>query len=224
MADAGGSLLVTGASGTVGSALLTRVAGSFERLVAFGRTHPDGLCSTDSFVPSDFTCRGEPAIGPSGMYLLTAGVALCAGVDSRAGIGDLTDDEFDTCLRVNCLSGLRVVATAVTNAVPTAVLPVVAFSSDVVDRCEPRSVVYAASKGALEQGIRHAAADVSAPALAVLLVRLPDIGVPMQRMDGTRPEASPGSPSAILERAVERAAAFLVDPPEGGVVEVWTDA
>ncbi len=59
-------------------------------------------------------------------------------------------------------------------------LPVVVVSSDVVGGSLPATLVYAATKAAVEETFRHAAADLAPPGIALLIVRLPDIGVPMR--------------------------------------------
>jgi nucleoside-diphosphate-sugar epimerase len=53
MANHDGALLVTGASGTVGTMLLPRVASKFRRIVAVGRTLPPGLRETDTFIQAN---------------------------------------------------------------------------------------------------------------------------------------------------------------------------
>jgi len=215
------AVLITGGSGTVGTALVPAVARRFSRTLAIGRQRPVGLRTTDSFIRADFSQPSEVDATCAHIMAPIAGVVLAAGVDSRASLAEVTVAEFETCMRVNCLSAIQLLAAAVRNS-DAHPLPVVMFSSDVIGGGLPHTVTYASSKAALEETLRHAVADV--PDLAVLLVRLPDLGVAMTRTNGSRPEPASPSPSAALESAIDRAIGFLAEPPEPGTVEVWTDA
>ncbi len=179
-----GIVLMTGASGTVGTWLRDHfLPGWPPRLVTIGRTRPLRLRPDDYFERADladpaateFACR-RIATGPSVAALICA-----AGLDSRAGLHDLDQAAFTRCMQVNCLAHLHLLraATASRPAAPTAPLAVVVISSDVIGQQTPATFVYAAAKAAAEEAFRHATADMPPPGAALLLVRLPDIGVPM---------------------------------------------
>jgi NAD(P)-dependent dehydrogenase (short-subunit alcohol dehydrogenase family) len=216
-----GALLVTGGSGTVGTALLPPLMRRFTHIVSVGRQRPIALRNTDRFLradlasPSGIEAACIQLAGPIG------GVVLAAGVDSRASLGALTTAELETCMRVNCLAQLRLLGVATALHTGSRPLPLVVISSDVVGQRLPGTVAYAASKAALEEGVRHALTDNSA--LTVLIVRLGDIGVPMIQVNGTRP-AHRAAPSDTLEDVIQRASAFLTDPPPPLTLEVLSDA
>lgn len=220
---------MTGASGTVGSALLPRMAAAgVEQIVAIGRRQPTELRPSDSFLPADLADSGDlqnacatlESRPPADPVTPISGLVLAAGVDSRQGVQDLTHLEWSRCLWVNAYAGIRLLAT-VAQMPATGTLPVVVWSSDVVATSEANTAVYAASKAALEVGIRHTTADLPAPGIAALLIRLPDIGVPMATSRGRqhRPSAS-----SALERAIKAATDFITTNHPRGHVEVWTDA
>lgn len=225
MADPG-VLVMTGATGTVGTALLKALRDSFPAVVTIGRRPPVPQRPADHFIHADLS-------GPDGLDAACAqvtsfagrapvgGLVLAAGVDSRAGLNSLTRPEWDRCLAVNAFAPLRLLAAATARRTGTAPLPVVVWSSDVAGGSQPETVVYAASKAALEESMRHAMADMGWPGAAVLLIRLPDIGVPMMRADGARPAGGGRVPDPVLGRAVDTAAAFLTTTRPQPGVELW---
>jgi NAD(P)-dependent dehydrogenase (short-subunit alcohol dehydrogenase family) len=115
------------------------------------------------------------------------GLLCAAGLDSRAGLQDL-DVAFTACMQVNCLAHLQLLraALAARPAAATAFRAVV-ISSDVIGQRMPGTAAYAAAKAAAEEAFTHASCDVQEPGIAVLIVRLPYIGVPMRA-------AAPGPP------------------------------
>lgn len=225
MADPG-VLLMTGATGTVGTALLKLLRDSFPVVVAIGRRPPVVQRPADHFIRADL---GDPDGLDAACAQVTRfaerapvfGLVLAAGVDSRAGLNSLTRPEWDRCLAVNAFAPLRLLAAATARRTGTAPLPVVVWSSDVAGGSHPETMVYAASKAALEEGAQHAMADVGDPGLAVLVVRLSDVGVPMTRADGARPAGGGRVPDPALGRAVETAVAFLTTPRPRPGVELW---
>ncbi len=93
------------------------------------------------------------------------------------------------------------------------------ISSDVIGRCLPATAVYAAAKAAAEEAFRHAIADAPDPGMALLLVRLPDIGVPMgaARLPAGAPRPEP---LPVLGAAAGAATRFITSPHRA-CVEVW---
>jgi NAD(P)-dependent dehydrogenase (short-subunit alcohol dehydrogenase family) len=201
------------------------VASEFPRIVVVGRTRPSGVREADAFIRADLAVPTDIEAACAALSHPVRGVVLGAGVDSRAGLAAVTGPEFQQCMRVNCWSGLRLLsALSQPRTVQRRTLPVVVISSDVLGGSLPDTVAYAASKAALEEGLRHAVADFPSPGLAVLFIRLPDLGIPMLRTDGTRPEPTPPPRSAVLDVAVERAVVFLLTPPPPGTVEMFSHA
>jgi uncharacterized protein YbjT (DUF2867 family) len=99
----------------------------------------------------------------------------------------------------------------------------VLISSDVIGQQIPATLAYAAAKAAAEEALRHAAADLCDPAVTILIVRLPDIGIPMRA-------AAPGPPPPprtsghcqlpVLSAAARAVSRFICDPPAAGL-ETW---
>jgi len=224
-----GTALMTGASGTVGTWLRDHfLPGRPPRLVTIGRTRPLRLRPDDHFeradlanpVATDLTCR-RIASGPPIAALICA-----AGLDSRSALRDLDHATFTRCMQVNCLSHLHLLraATASRPAAPAAALPVVVISSDVIGQQAPATLVYAAAKAAAEEAFRHATADVPPPGAALLLVRLPDIGVPMRAVTPgppSPPRTPDGQPLPVLSTAAQAITGFLRQARAG--VTVWHD-
>lgn len=230
MPEAHGRLVMTGASGTVGSYLTPRVSPLFAQTIAIGRTRPPHLRPADDFIPTDLASATALEQAASRLPGTVHAVLLLAGLDTRAGLKALTPHEFQHCLMVNCYAGLRLLAAS---NPPDTDQPqaVVIASSDVIGDGQPETALYALSKAALEEGLRHAVAET--PRRSALFLRLPDLGIPMTRTDGTRPRpltaTPPTSPGPVNELATEHPAlavaaqhvtSFLSVPPEPGTVEV----
>lgn len=222
-----GTVLMTGASGTVGTSLLDHLEpGQPTRLVTIGRTRPLRLRPDDHFERADLA---EPAAIDVACRRIAAGppvaALICAaGLDSRAGLHDLDHAAFTRCMQVNCVAHLHLLraATASRPAAPTLPLPVVVISSDVIGQQTPATLVYAAAKAAAEEAFRHATADMPPPGAALLLVRLPDIGVPMRAVTPgpPLPTRTPRSgPLPVLSTAVQAITGFLRHARAG--VTVW---
>lgn len=218
---------MTGASGTVGTCLGKHFESSpMPRMVTIGRTRPLWLRPGDHFERVDLAdpaaialaCR-QIAAGPPIAALICA-----AGMDCRAGLHDLDHAAFTRCMQVNCLSHLHLLraATASRSAAPAAPLPVVLISSDVIRQQTPTTLIYAAAKAAAEEAFRHATADIPSPGAALLLVRLPDIGVPMRAASSDPPpplRTSGSRPLPVLSAAVQATSRFLRQARAG--VTVW---
>ena len=225
MAD-GGTLVVTGGSGTVGRAVLRALAGRWRGpVLAIGRRSPTGA-TVDRFLEADLqdgqaverACEELAVLQPP-----IAGLLLAAGVDCRSSLESATHQDYWHVLTVNCLAHLHLLAAGVPGDAggDGPEVRAVVVSSDVVGSSQPGTIVYAAAKAALDTAVRHAAADRRQ--LRILLLRLPDLGIPMTDVRGQRP-AVHGSASPALGRASRAASEFLLSPDRQDRVKVWTDA
>ncbi|WP_433329847.1 SDR family NAD(P)-dependent oxidoreductase [Spirillospora sp. CA-294931] len=240
-----GRLVMTGASGTVGTALLAELAPAWPgRIVALGRTAP----APDLAIPGKVEFERVDLVDPRAVGAIAekivagpaVGALVCAaGVDSRSGLADLFGPgepnshsaaaAARVCMQVNAWSHLHLLHAAVRSAergsAPSGrhrpVLPVALISSDVVGAALPGTVAYAMSKAAAEEGFRHAATDVSSPGISLLVVRLPDIGVPMRAITPHTPEPRTGHerPGPVLAAAVNAIVAFVTQPRRPGLEE-----
>lgn len=216
-----GAVVVTGASGTVGSALLPVLGRTGGPLVCIGRRRPEAMTEDGRLLRADLAVpqQVDAARGTLSGIAATGGVravVLAAGVDDRTGFTDVRSQDWQRCMMINAFAQLRILGAAATGH--RGPLPVVVWSSDVLDTNRPGSVVYAASKAALEEGVRQATADLPDPGLTALVIRLPDIGVPM---DGVHcPDRDALTPRPLLARAVNAAVAFVEAPPaQAGAVQ-----
>ncbi|MFI0350959.1 SDR family NAD(P)-dependent oxidoreductase [Actinomadura sp. 9N407] len=225
-----GALLLTGASGTVGTALLRALAPVWPgELVALGRTCPwPRAAPTRRFVPADL---GDPAaVARVGRRLAKGppiGALVCAaGMDARASLHGIDIQAAATCAQVNCWAHLQLLDAATqTRRQPGASagpLPTVLVSSDVIGDAQPATLIYAAAKAAAEEAFRHAAADTAPPGIAVLILRLPDIGVPMRAATpGPPPPPRTGRPPHLALAAAAATTAAFVTSAHLPTVEVW---
>ncbi|WP_141575923.1 SDR family NAD(P)-dependent oxidoreductase [Actinomadura sp. WMMA1423] len=229
-----GPLLLTGASGTVGAAIARAIsAAGLGEAVALGRTPPWPNVSGARFWPVDLADPDEVTELAAG---ITAGppvraLVAAAGLDSRARLGDFSPQAAAECMQVNAWAHVAVLAAALDSRVGTTggPLPVVLVSSDVTtgrsgsvaEAGVPGTLVYAAAKAAAEEALRHAVADAPPPGMALLIIRLPDIGVPM-RAAAPGPPPPPrdgGLPRPVLGAAVNAITSFIRGPRPP--LEVW---
>jgi NAD(P)-dependent dehydrogenase (short-subunit alcohol dehydrogenase family) len=221
------ALVMTGASGTVGQALAEQLTASLPGPIrALGRTPPAGLRPGDRFEHADLSDPG--AVTRAARHIATGppatGLVCAAGTDCRAGLADFDPAALAYCLQVNCTAHLQLLqAVSRSRPAPATAIPVVLISSDVIGQQIPATLAYAAAKAAAEEALRHAAADLGDPAVTILIVRLPDIGIPMRA-------AAPGPPPPprtsahyqlpVLSAAVRAVSRFICDPPAAGL-ETW---
>jgi NAD(P)-dependent dehydrogenase (short-subunit alcohol dehydrogenase family) len=153
---------------------------------------------------------------------VTFGAAVfTAGIDSRQGVTRLEPAVFSRVMQVNCLSHLQLLRHVAAAADPRQrPLRVAAVSSDVIGEAQPGTAVYAASKAALEEGLRHAAGDI---ALRLLLMRLPYISVDMGETGeaGITPRPVPAVPPPLAREAAAVTLRFLTSPDNKPCAEVW---
>lgn len=223
-----GVLVITGGSGTVGTCLLDHLTPIWPgRLCAVGRARPARLPRTQDFITCDLTdmaavvttadrIKGGPPI---------TGLICAAGVDCRAGLGNATETAFSASMQVNCLAHLQLLRAAAQNRpATTRALPVVLISSDVIGAPQPGTLIYAATKAAAEETFRHAATDIPPPGIALLIVRLPDIGVPMRAAaPGPPPPPRTGQnqPAPVLKAAADAITKFATTDHTARIEEIW---
>ncbi|GAA0360260.1 SDR family NAD(P)-dependent oxidoreductase [Actinoallomurus spadix] len=218
-------LVLTGGTGTVGDQLLAALATVWPgRLCAVGRARPARLPAGHDFLPCDLA---DPAATRAAAEHLADGspitaLVCAAGVDSRATLDDLTSDAFSACMQINCLAHLQLLRAA--SWLLPRPLPVVLVSSDVVGAPAPGTLVYAAAKAAAEEAFRHAAIEAPAPGIALLTVRLPDIGVPMRAAapgPPPPPRTADQRPNEALAAAVAAITQFVTQKHAARIEEVW---
>jgi NAD(P)-dependent dehydrogenase (short-subunit alcohol dehydrogenase family) len=222
-----GTIAITGVSGTVGRCLTRHLAVAWPgRLCAVGRTRPPAWRPGDTFTACDLA---DPSVTARAVRSLTTGppvtaLVCAAGVDSRAGLHDLDPAAFIMCMQVNCLAHLQLLGAVLPARPPDAVFRAVVISSDVVGQPMPDTAVYAAAKAATEEGFRHAAADADDPGMVLLMVRLPDIGVPMRAAaPGPQPppRANGQQPLPVLTAAAQAVTRFITSPHPDRQEEIW---
>jgi len=184
MAKSSDRILLTGASGTLGSQVLSTLrTKTLFALTTVGRRTPMGMRPKDVHLAVNF---GEPqSVDQIAQQLdheessFRAAVFM-AGIDSRQGSRSLQAAAFVKAMQVNCLAHLQILRQLVTSrSGPRSPLQVIAVSSDVVNSSQKATAVYAASKAALEEGLRHATSE---SCLRVVLVRLPALGTAMKEV------------------------------------------
>ncbi len=220
-----GTLLITGAGGTVGTRLIDRLVDVWAgEILSVGRTRPSRLRPKDRFEPLDLAdivaaqaLSTRIATGPR-----IDALVCVAGMDSRAGLHDFDPVAFTEVMQVNCLTHVQLLRAVIASRPSLAsALPVVLVSSDVVGDQMPDTLVYAASKAAAEEAFRHATADVGPPGVALMLARLPYIGVPMRTPGSPPTPVGAQGPLPLLDAGARAVIAFLTHPqPEPGT-ETW---
>jgi NAD(P)-dependent dehydrogenase (short-subunit alcohol dehydrogenase family) len=153
---------------------------------------------------------------------LVDAAVFAAGVDSNQGISDLDPAAFARAMQINCVAHLRLLGGVLAaRQVGSDPLRVCMVSSDVVGRPTARTAVYAASKAALEEALRHVTADIP---MALLLIRLPYIGQPMRECAEGGAGLPPSEPAhgATLGGVTSKVTYFLGNTATtGALIEVW---
>jgi NAD(P)-dependent dehydrogenase (short-subunit alcohol dehydrogenase family) len=217
-------VLLTGATGTVGSAILAGLLGRpGYAVVAVGRRRPAVPGEPHQHALVDLADPAATENAARQLAAVTFGAAVfTAGIDSRQGLVRLAPAVFSRVMQVNCLSHLQLLqhVAAASGLDPHRPLRVAAVSSDVLGGAQPGTAVYAASKAALEEGLRHAAGDI---ALRLLLLRLPYIGVDMAETGeaGITPRPVPAAPPPLACEAAAVTLRFLASPDSQPCTEVW---
>jgi NAD(P)-dependent dehydrogenase (short-subunit alcohol dehydrogenase family) len=134
-----------------------------------------------------------------------AGLVCAAGTDCRAGLAEFDPAALAYCLQVNCTAHLQLLqAVFHSRPAPATAIPVALISSDVIGQQIPATLAYAAAKAAAEEALRHAAADHCDPAVTILIVRLPDIGIPMRAAAPGPPHPAPAPTASCQSSAPPR--------------------
>lgn len=213
------TLLITGASGTVGGVLLERLSPLVGWVIAVGRRSPSQLPQHGVHLEVDLGRQEEVTAldGSLRRYPTIDTIVLCAGVDSGAGVTGLISPEFLRSFQINCTSHICLVE-GLLRKQQVKRLKVVVLSTSLLNRPEPESAVYAVSKAALEEAVRCLAVEDSGSALRAIMVRLPYIGVPMRELaDGTIIDQSGYSlDTAAIRRLCSTIETFLLDETETG--------
>lgn len=191
--------VLTGGTGRVGSIFLNELIASRWRVITVGR----GQAPTASWRHVRWDLAADPP--PEASEILGQDVGLlilCAGVECQETAISLQDGHFRAVMQINCgghLSLVREIAKACRGQ-----WRVVAVSSDVVTSASKASLVYSASKAALEVGVRDAVADCDGNCDAVIL-RLPYLGWPMSNYVGelAHPEMGPALRPESLVRLIQ---------------------
>lgn len=215
-------VLMTGATGTLGSALLTGLLSEpGYTVVTAGRCRPAVLNAPHRHARVDLADAAATEGTARQLATVPFGAAVfAAGVDSRHGLADIEPAVFTRVMQVNCLSHLQLLGHLAAGADSRrGPLRVVAVSSDVLCEPQPGTAVYAASKAALEEALRHAAHDI---ALRLLLMRLSYIGIDMAETGEAGITTRPARLAPPLAReAADAALEFLASPCRQPRVEMW---
>lgn len=182
-----GALLLAGSSGTLGSVLVREMEHSWQgSLISIGRRNSLPVAPSWNFLKADFrdqTAMERICAEIESMKVPIEAIVFASGIDCRSGIYDLDVEDFGEAMAVNCLGPLQLVRAAIQRASGRQ-LRIWAASSDVVNSVVPGTVVYGASKAALEEGLRHACADELN--LSVVAARLSELGNGMLQVRNVR--------------------------------------
>ena len=216
-------ILLTGATGTVGSAIVADLLSQpGYTVVTAGRRRPFMLDKPHEHFTVDLA--NPDAVEASARQLANGSfkaAVFAAGIDSRQGITDVDPGVFSRVMQVNCLSQLQLLRQLVATAeTPHWPFTVVALSSDVLCEPQPRTAVYAASKAALEEALRHAAHEI---ALRLLLIRLSYVGMEMAETGetGITSRSVHPVPPVVARDAAAATLGFLKRANNLRCVEVW---
>ncbi|WP_435551976.1 SDR family NAD(P)-dependent oxidoreductase [Natrinema sp. CGMCC1.2065] len=187
-----GAVVLTGATGTIGSEVATLLCDRDISVVSVGRTEPPGdihHVSAD-FTAPDTVARAVETLRQSERAF--RGAVLCAGVDSFAGGDEFDSEAARTAVQVNAVSQLRLLSGVLDSDLTSCdrLFRVSLASTDLLSDPAPDAAVYAMSKRTLETGLQFVVEDFP-DALAVTAVRLPYVGVPMKTVVGDAPEDPP---------------------------------
>lgn len=210
-------IVATGVGGGVGARLVPRIFPRFDESVVIGRTQTKHLENVDRFIAADLATGEGLSSAIQEFPSEVDALLLFAGIDSRTAFLDLDIEEFHSCMMVNCLSSLRIFG-ALARKERQKPLQVVVASSDVVGKSCPRSSLYALSKAALEEGFRHALSEIRQT--TVVILRLPDLGVPMAQPDGSRIASMGQREHPVLTTAIQYIHDFLRVPHPGTYMKV----
>lgn len=217
-------LLVTGASGNVGSALLKVLAAQGARLVVVDRTKealarlPEGFGPGSPHLHVAAHDLAEPAACESAVAQAVAhygrldGLANTVGAFAMAPLADSGQALWDDMLRLNLFTTLHLFRAAAP-VMRTAGGSLVAVGAGAALRAPAGMAAYAASKAAVLRLVESLAAELKADHVRVNAVLPGTIDTPQNRA------AMPGADPAawVTPHEVAEAIAFLLSPEASGV-------
>lgn len=215
-------VLLTGASGTIGSAIYANLLSQpGYTVVSVGRRNPAAPGGLHQYANVDLADPAATEGAAQQIATIAFGAAVfAAGIDSRHGLSSVDPAVITRVMQVNCLAHLQLLRHLVSADGSGEPFTVVAISSDVLCAPQPGTAVYAASKAALEEALRHAARDV---AIRLLLIRLPNIGVEMGETGeaGITSRSERHMPPPLACEVATTTVRFLASPATRRCVEMW---
>jgi len=155
--------IVTGASSGIGKATALRLAADGLTVVGVGRDETALRAACQDVVVADVTQPQAPAAIVAGVAARHGRIDVlvnAAGVIASAGIGETTDDAFDSMMDLNLRATFRLMRESIPALIETKGT-VVNLSSVAGTRAFPGLFAYCVSKGAVDQLTRCAALDLA---------------------------------------------------------------
>ena len=155
--------IVTGASSGIGKATALRLAADGLTVVGVGRDEAALRAACQEIVVADVTQPHAPAAIVAGVAARHGRIDVlvnAAGVIASAGIGETTDDAFDSMMDLNLRATFRLMRESIPALIETKGT-VVNLSSVAGTRAFPGLFAYCVSKGAVDQLTRCAALDLA---------------------------------------------------------------
>ncbi|WJL96372.1 SDR family oxidoreductase [Microbacterium sp. ET2] len=208
---AGRTVLVTGASGGIGRATVERLASSGARVIAHGRSNPEGAMEAIADFPEgSATVIQADLADPQGASelwrdaLRWAGridvVVLNAAIMPKVELDDTDEawnETFERALQVNTLSQLTLIRRSLAHFLAEGGGTIVGLSSWVTQRGagNPNLVAYAASKAATAAALKTVARAYAADGVCTYLIAPGAVDTPMSASAG----ADRGGREAVLQ-------------------------
>ena len=171
------TLILTGATGNLGSVFLRLVQASYAQIVSFGRTSPQ-LPAPNAHFTLDLSSKTVESLTLTELESSQLDVALIAGVDDRSSLATLGQDAAEHCIRVNCTSQMSLLKRLL--AIDDSLRCVYISTSLVVER-GPNSGAYTASKACAESYLQSYQEEF--PRASFVSIRAPYLGVDMGTLD-----------------------------------------
>lgn len=219
----GASILVTGATGALGSRITRALAARGARLTLTGR-RAEALAALG--IPGAVTVAAELVHKPEPDRVVQAavdafgsldGVVQATGVVAFGPLVDTSDDVLYRLVETNLLAPLRVIRAAIPHLAASTRTPFIATVSAVVaENPVAGMTAYSATKAGLTSADRALARELRRDRIHVLDVRPPhtETGLVDRAIAGTAPTLPPGlDPDAVATRIVDAIAAGERDLP-----------
>jgi len=211
----GASVIVTGASGALGSRIAIRLARGGANLTLSGRdlrrlTQVAAQVGGSAVLaPGDLIAPGTPAdvvAAALSAHGLVDGVVHAAGVVAFGPLDDLDDDVLDELMLVNALAPIRLLRAALPHLRASSRSPFACHISAVVaERPLPGMAAYSASKAALTAFDAAMASELRRAGVRVIDVRPPhtETGLAGRAIAGSAPALPAGKdPDAVADRVM----------------------